>query len=311
MKAGFHRGIRALPGRRCFSLLLLILPAAVGAQDGPQGGEARLEAAASERSASATAAAPTWPAARMILEMKTGETHLENFAPSREGSLARWFELETASLSTRYHWIQNSSGETAANNQQYQVTLQGRLKLDHGGRYSVHAGVFSGNSFFGGWNQSGWGTGKGQSNLFLKQLYFSARPARGVEVQYGGLSFLHGESTETTSYDYDGYLVGERISLTRPLRFYFDEIAITYGYLGDFNRPSVSQRFHRLRQSNYHQFLLRKKIGERIHASVQYAYEAGVETMREAARVRLPEARVVDIFLFENYQRLGADPGYG
>jgi len=43
-----------------------------------------------------------------------------------------------------------------------------------------------------------------------------------VEIQYGGLYFDRGQSTEVTSYDYDGYLVGERITLNRPRNFYFD-----------------------------------------------------------------------------------------
>jgi len=66
--------------------------------------------------------------------------------------------------------------------------------------------------------------------------------------------FDRGQSTEVTSYDYDGYLVGERITLDRPGNLYFDEISITYGFLGDFNRPNVFGRLHRLGQSNYHEF---------------------------------------------------------
>ncbi len=242
--------------------------------------------------------------------MRTGETHLAS-SSTGEGKLSPWFELQTASLSTRYHYIRNTGGVTAANNNQYQLSLQGRLKLDRAGKYGVHAGVFTGNSFNGGWNASGLGSGAGRSNLFLKQLYFSARPANGVELQYGGLEIPSGQSTEVTAYDADGYITGQRLRLARPRNLYFDEISVTYGYLGGLSRPSVGHRFHHLRQSNYHQFLAVKNIGKRIRASADYTFESGADTLRQAIRLSAPELRIADTVLFENYQRLGADSGYG
>ncbi len=297
MKLGVSRSLRALlttaPG------LLLLLGGSLGmsAQDNAQNSQAAGPAAEGNP--------------RMILSMRTGETHLAPTTSSGEGKLSPWFELQTASLSTRYHYIRNTGDITAANNNQYQFTLQGRLKLDRAGRYAVHAGVFSGNGFTGGWNNSGWGTGRARSNVFLKQLYFSAQPVAGVEVQYGGLEIVSGQSTEVTAYDSDGYIVGQRLRLARPKTFYFDEIAVTYGYLGDLDRAGVSKRFRRLRESNYHQFLLGKNFGKRISASADYTFESGVDTLRQAIRLRLPELRVVEILHFENYQRLGVDPGYG
>jgi hypothetical protein len=247
----------------------------------------------------------------MIIEMTTGEMHLTSAPLPPEGAVGRWFELETASISSRYHFLGNVGEATTANSNQYQVTFKGRFKLDGSGNYNVEAGLFTGHSFTGGWNNSGWGTGKGQSNLFLKQLFFAARPATGVEIQFGGLYFDRGQSTEVTSYDYDGYLVGERIILNRPRKFYFDEIFTTYGYLGDFSRPNVIGRFHRLSQSNYHEFGVSKRIGERIRTSASYAYEQGEDVFRQAIKIRTPALKLIDNLLFENYERLSPDPGYG
>lgn len=126
------------------------------------------------------------PSRTMIIGMKPGETHLIS-SMRAEGKVVRWFELQTASVSSRYHFISNSRGVTTASNNQYQLTFKGNLHFDREGKYGINTGVFTGNSFNGGWNVSGWGTGRGQGNLFLKQLYVSAKPARGVEVQYGGL----------------------------------------------------------------------------------------------------------------------------
>lgn len=83
---------------------------------------------------------------KMVIEMRTGETHL---APphANEGRLSRWVELQTASIGNRYQFIQNARGITTANHEQYQVTIKGRFKFDRAGKVSLHAGVFSGRSF--------------------------------------------------------------------------------------------------------------------------------------------------------------------
>jgi hypothetical protein len=130
-------------------------------------------------------------------------------------------------------------------------------------------------------------------------------------VQYGGLPLLRGESTAITSYDNDGYLVGERLSLKRPRQFFFDEVSITYAYLGDLTRANLNKRYHRLKQSNYHQFLVSKQFGARTAVSVDYTFHAGVETLREGVTVKLPELKLLDSLRWENYERLDVQPAYG
>ncbi|HWQ31690.1 MAG TPA: hypothetical protein VNQ79_02310, partial [Blastocatellia bacterium] len=188
---------------------------------------------------------------------------------------------------------------------------KGRFKFDRAGRYSINFGVFSGNSFTGGWNNTIVGTVSPLTNLSLKQLYFSARPVKGVELQYGGLSVQRGESTEITSYDNDAYLVGERLILKRPKGLFFDEISITYAYPGDLSTPKLNKRYHRLKESNYHQFLVGKQLPRRAAVSVDYTFVAGAETMREAVKLNTPELRVIDSVRFENYQRTDMNPAYG
>ncbi len=251
------------------------------------------------------------PARSMIIGMKPGETHLTRPTKNVETQSAPRFEIETASISTRYHFIDDSRGVTIANNNQYQMTFKGRLRLDRQGKFSIYGGVLTGNSFNGGWNASGWGTGRGQGNLFLKQLYLSAAPVRGIEIQFGGLYFEYGESTEITSYDFDGYFTGERLKITRPKDLYFDEVSITYGYIGDLNQPGVNKRWHRLQTSNYHQFLVARHFGKRTKVSADYTFESGIDTFRQAVKVQARELRVIDTFHFENYQRAGDGPGYG
>ncbi len=225
--------------------------------------------------------------------------------------LARWFEVQTATLTARYRWVENSAGMTTSNHVQYQDAFKGRLKFDAQGRYSLNVGVFSGAGFTQSWDDTGWGTGHATSNLYLKQLYFSAQPVKGVELQIGGLYFNRGESTEFTSYDNDGYLVGERLSLKRPRQLFFDEVAVTYAYLGDLARANLNKRYHRLKQSNYHQFLVSKRLGKRAAVSADYSFHNGVETLREALKLNTPELKLLDALRWENYERLDVNRAYG
>ncbi len=316
MDLGKQQPHRAARGSPWFVVLLLFGSAAMSAQDWPSESTKNSSppdpsVRLNKRDQVERPAPPPSATTRMIIEMTTGEMQLTSLPPTAEEAISRWFALETASISSRYHSLDYAGGMPATNSNQYQVTFKGRVNFDKGGSYRLEGGLFTGNSFTGGWNNSGWGTGQGQSNLFLKQLFFSARPVAGVELQYGGLYFERGQSTEVTSYDYDGYLVGERVTLTRPHNFYFDEISITYGYLGDFSRPDVFGRLRRLSQSNYHEFGVSKQLGARIRASASYAYEGGQDVFREAIRIQTPRLRLIDTFLFENYERLSPDSGYG
>jgi hypothetical protein len=227
------------------------------------------------------------------------------------GRLTRWFELQMGTINARYRHVVNSAGKTTSNQAQHKESLKGRFKFDKEGRYSLNAGVFSGRNFIAAWNNTGWGTGDAQSNLALKQLFFSATPWKGLEIQYGGLYIARGESTEITSYDDDGYFMGERLGIKRPDKFFFDEISVAYGYLGDSSTPNIAKRFHRLTQSNYHQFLVAKRIGRRTAVSLDYTLEAGRETLRQAINVKVPETHIVDFVRFENYQRIDFKPDYG
>lgn len=231
--------------------------------------------------------------------------------PTAGQKIKRWFEFDALALTTRYRLIRTRNDVTTNNQQQFQVNARARFKFDSKGRYAVHAGLYSGNSINGGWNNTGIGTGKGQSNLYLKQLYFSAKPVKEFEVQYGGIGATNGENTEITGLDNDVYLMGQRIVIRAPKQLYFDEIGVTYAYLGDFNRPSVFKRFKRLDESNYHQFLVRKTVNKRVSFSADYTFEAGRDTLHQAVKVKFAKVPVLDSVLFENYQRIDPDPGYG
>lgn len=231
--------------------------------------------------------------------------------PTSAGRFSRWIDLQAANIGVRYRFIENSAGITVANQLQHYSNFRGRFKFDAAGNYSINAGVFTGNTFNAGFNDTGLGTGDAVTNLYLKQLYFSAKPIRGLEVQYGGLYFNRGESTEITSYDNDGYLMGQRIVVQRPKTFFFDEISVTYAFLGDLLKPNINRRWHGLGKSNYHQFLISKKMVDRAVLSADYTFESGRDTFRQAIRVNTPELKVIDLFRLELYERASVNPKAG
>jgi hypothetical protein len=224
--------------------------------------------------------------------------------------IKRWFDFEALTASTRYRYV-NSNGGVSASAQQYQVVARGRFKFDPKGKYSVVGAVATGNSIAGGWNNTGWGTGDVQAEFYVKQLFFEAKPIKPLTIQFGGIAPNNGENTEITGYDNDSYLMGERVSVREPKKFYFDEISATNGFIGDPTRPNVFRRFKRLDESNYHQILVRKTINKRASFSADYTFDSGTDMLRQAVKVNVPELKIVDSFRFENYERLDPDPGYG
>lgn len=224
--------------------------------------------------------------------------------------IKRWFDFEAFTASTRYRHVKTDGGQSTPS-QDYQVLVRGRIKFDSKARYSVVGVVETGNNIIGGWNVVGWGTGDFQPDFYLKQLYFEARPIKQLEIQFGGIAPNNGVNTEITGYDNDAYLMGERVRIREPKKFYFDEISATNGFVGDVFQPNVFRRFKRLGEWNYHQILVRKDVNKRVSFSADYTFEAGTDVLRQAVRVNAPELKIVDTFLFENYQRLDPDPGYG
>jgi hypothetical protein len=228
-----------------------------------------------------------------------------------ESKFGRWFDFSKIMLASRYIHAENSSGATTVTQIQHRQDLTGRFKFDAQGSYALHFWVNSGRRFTAGWDETAAGPRRANANLYLKHLFLSLRPVKGVEVQYGSFDFLRGQNTEITSYNNDGYLTGQRLIVRRPKELFFDEIGVTYASFGDLNLPNINKRYHRLTQSNYHQFLLSKNIGKRATISGDYTFVDGAETLRQAVKITTPELKLVDNVRFENYQRLDINRAYG
>ena len=233
---------------------------------------------------------------------------------STRTKMARWFELQNATLNLRYRFIDTTAGRITTNQLQHRETIRGRVKFDKSAKYAWNFGVFTGTRFSSGWDNTGWGIADAQKNFAFKASYFSAIPVPGVEAQYGGLYILKGESSELTTYDDDGYVIGQRVSVKRPKQFYLDEISATVGYLAADPRDiPISRRTKYLNDTpNYRHFLVDKKFGRRAGVSTDFTYADGAKTWRQGLNLKTPELRVVDTVILELYERVNrtVDQGF-
>ena len=233
--------------------------------------------------------------------------------PKPAAPLARWIDLQNATLNTRYRFIDSSAGLITTNQLQHRETLRARLKFDAPGKYALNIGAFTGSRFTSGWNNTGIGLGDWQAPLSVRALYLAAQPIVGVEGQYGSMYILKGESTEITTYDDDGYVIGERVSVRRPRQLFFDEMSATVGYFSSTPEElGFSRRLKYLNdRPNYEQYLVDKKLGARGGISADFTSVEGARTWRAATNINIKELRAVDSILFENYKRTNDNPAYG
>src|SRR5262245_39743409 len=221
------------------------------------------------------------------------------------------FEVQTFTLSSRYRIVENSDDDVTSNHVQFKDVFRARLNVDRQQRFTINVGVGTGSSFTSSWDATGIGTGAPAANMYVKQLYGAVAPIRGLELQLGGLYLNHGENTEVTSYDDDGYVMGERITLRRPSLAYFDEISVTRAALSSIDMPGVIRRLKLFAHQNYWQAQVVKHVGGSMSASADFTDVSGTETLRAAVAIHLPKGAPLSAVRFEQYRRVTTDPAYG
>ena len=258
--------------------------------------------------------------------------------------LGRWLDLETLSNSERYRNAYAVGGEHVFENAQQRSLIIGQIKLDAEGRYDIGFRASSGRYFnwaFGGYTGENFADRVGspaflpsffspaesfaavqaifadpaglavieqlKSNgwqFYLRELYFSATPAKPVTVEFGSFGIERGLSSEITTFDEDGYLSGERIRLHDPEHLFFDEVGFTNAFLGNIATPNLFDRGSSLKENNYRQIFAKKQLNQRVGFSGEYTWQTGIDTLREAIVVGTKESKVVDSLRFEAYERL-------
>jgi len=227
-------------------------------------------------------------------------------AATVQASEEPWLDLQSVSFGVRYRMLENHLGSRVQNWSDHHQGLKLRLRLDRAARYSLTAAAFNGDSFTRGWNLRGINE-QSSNRVFVKQLFVTGKPRNGIEFQYGGLPIVRGESSEITSYDNDGYLMGQRLTLS-PARV-VDELTVTAGYLGDFRTPSVTGRWHRLSEINYGQVLAKRRLTDRLTATADFTDEDGERTLRQGVVIR--PSKGVDLIRVEAYERVSGPRNAG
>jgi hypothetical protein len=229
-------------------------------------------------------------------------------------NFTRWVEVQNATLNLRYRFIDTTAGTVTTNQLQHRESLRARLRFDPKAKYAINFGLFTGTRFTSGWDNTGWGRAGAQKNLAFKAIYASAVPLTGIEAQYGGLYILKGESSELTTYDEDGYVIGQRVSVKRSKQLFLDELSVTIGYLAaDPREIPISKRTKYLNDApNYRHFLADKKFGKRAGVSIDFTSADGARTWRQGINLKIPELRVIDRVVLETYERTNriADQGF-
>jgi hypothetical protein len=289
---------------------------------------------------------PGVPAATPSSE--TDDASGSSTAPA-EGPLSRWLEVDALSFSIRYRNSFDTDGVHVFDDYQQRSLFSGKVKLDKQGKYFIGFRAESGRYF--NWSYasfSGLNYGQAVNNavaamspqrqavlyaayyadpqgaavsshimasgwqFYVRDLYLSATPVKGLTLEYGAIPIERGVGTEITTYDEDGYITGERVRAKYPKQLYLDQIEFTSAYLGDVFTPNFFDRYDRLDQWNYRQILGEKHFGKRLKASVDYTWLAGTHTVREALLVNTHETGLLDSARVELYQRTNDIqlPGY-
>jgi hypothetical protein len=222
----------------------------------------------------------------------------------------RRVDVSTAALGLRVRGLQSTNAGAVSNQVQITGALRGRTTIGRNGFVAIHGGLASGRGFNSGWNATGIGSGGAAHDLAVKQLFVAIRPLRHVDVEAGGLYFARGQSTEATSYDNDGYLVGERAVITIPPIWFVDTLSLTRGHVGDLTRASVFDRLRRLDRANYYQALGEKRIAGAAF-SVDYTRNESRHVIRGGAAIDLNRRLFVDRIRVEGYARATTAAAHG
>lgn len=232
-------------------------------------------------------------------------------SPTSDPPLRRWIEFQTLTLHARYRFL-DSSRNTASHDPQYKEAVRVRFNADAKRHYTVNVGFFSGTQFIGTFDNMGLGINDGDYHShYVKQLFVAAVPVTGLELQYGGIYVVRGENTEITTYDDDGYIVGERVTVRRPNQLFFDEIGVTHGLLGPTGVPNLFARWNGLTEPNYTQVLAAKRFTPMVAASVDYSTVSAADTVHAAVVLRLKSTAWLASVRYEQYYRMTPNPAPG
>lgn len=214
------------------------------------------------------------------------------------------FEVPQADIYARYRYIDNTSGVVTSDDLQYRFTGRLKLNLRQTGTYATSR-IETGSSIASSWSNSGIGKSPAEWVLNVKTLFVGQRVGKKAEVEVGSMDFEYGAGTEALYADQDSYTEGYRIRVhDLEGKLMPSKVVLHFGYVGDFNKVNTFGRMHRLGEVNYVQVMAEKKLGKWMTASAEFDRLRGLNLIRNAAKVTLPDTWLVNDLRIETVARL-------
>jgi hypothetical protein len=222
------------------------------------------------------------------------------------------FEVPQADVYARYRYIDNTSGVVTSDDLQYRFTGRLKLNLRKTGTYASSR-IETGSSIASSWSNTGIGKSPAEWVLNVKTLFVGQRVGKKAEVEVGSMDFEYGAGTEALYADQDSYSEGYRLRVHDiEGKLMPSKVVMHFGYVGDFNKVNTFGRMHRLGEINYVQILAEKKLAKWMTASAEFDRLRGLNLIRNAAKVTLPDPWLVNDLRIETVARLndGATAGW-
>ena len=221
------------------------------------------------------------------------------------------FEITQADAFARYRYMDNNAGQVTSDDLQYRFTIRPRLNIPVTGTY-FGSRIETGSSFGSSWSNSGIGRSPAEWALNAKTFFIGQPIGHHAAIEVGAMDVEQGAGTEATYADLDAYTEGYRLTLSKLQHPYAPtRLVLHIGYLGDFTSVNAFSRLHRLGEVNYVQVMGEKNLGKRAVTSLQYDRLRGLNLLRGAAKVNLPDSWWVNEARIEAVGRTNNAPTAG
>lgn len=214
--------------------------------------------------------------------------------------------IDQGEISSRYQIITDPNGNIVGKDIQDRALINLKIAFFNN-RVRIEMTGMTGNSFAVSFNKTGWINGDPAFDFYLRKLFITAVPTKGVEVSVGSFGPEFGAGTENTSLDADGYIVGYRARA----EIQNGSIVVTTGYLGDFKDPNVFDRLGRLDELNYFQAVLNYQLMQYVRSSLEFDRAGDHDYIRPALKISVDQwTRFADVLAVETLAPIrNADDG--
>lgn len=221
--------------------------------------------------------------------------------------------LNKGELTSRYKIVTDAAGKTTTSQLEDKIVMDVTVLILKDGRIKLNFMGATGSNFRGSFSPIDAGpTGTNDFDFNLKRMSLTFSPLAGMDVAMHDLELTagsfgpeNGVGSEDTNFDDDGYIMGYRAKVSVSSKGY---LAVTGGYVGDFETPNVFDRLDRMGEYNYLQVLLNHSIGAIAVASFDYTRWEKTDYVRGAIKVDFSKwTKFIDSLVVEDLMRFNSE----